>query len=89
MKDLQHTKQGRWILRILSLVFLIGIAASVQLLTTSKSHKQHVERANNDEKHATLVTTATAKTATVPVYLSALGTVTPFYTVTVKTQING
>jgi multidrug efflux system membrane fusion protein len=32
---------------------------------------------------------ATAVTANVPVYLNGLGSVTPFYTVTVRTQING
>ncbi len=35
------------------------------------------------------VVTATAKTMNVPVYLPALGTVTPIYNITVKTQING
>lgn len=35
------------------------------------------------------VVVATARTADVPVYINALGGVTPTYTVTVKTQING
>src|SRR5580700_4062984 len=35
------------------------------------------------------VVTQSAQTAQVPVYLDALGTVTPTYSVTVKTQING
>ncbi len=35
------------------------------------------------------VVTATVIAKDVPVYLSALGTVTPFQSVTVKTQING
>lgn len=89
MKGMQETKQGRRTLRILSLAFLIGIAASVQLLTTPKFQTSHPAKKNDDGKHATLVTAATAKSATVPVYLPALGTVTPFYTVTIKTQING
>ena len=89
IKDMQQTKQGRWILRILLFVLLIGLATSVQLLTTPKSKAPHLIKESSDSKHATLVTTATAKAATVPVYLSALGTVTPFYTVTVKTKING
>lgn len=89
MKDIQQTKRGRWILRTLFLMLLMGIAASVQLLTTSKAKTQHPVKESNDSKRATLVSTATAKSATIPVYLSALGTVTPFYTVTVKTKING
>lgn len=35
------------------------------------------------------VVTAVAQNADIPVYLSELGTVTPVYTVTVRTQING
>lgn len=35
------------------------------------------------------IVTATAQTANVPVFLTALGSVTPTYTVTVRTQING
>jgi len=35
------------------------------------------------------VTIATVTTADVPIYINALGTVTPTYSVTVKTQING
>src|SRR5207237_471290 len=46
---------------------------------------------SNRNKHApaVAVVVAQAKTNNVPVYLQGLGTVTPLYSVTVKTQING
>jgi multidrug efflux system membrane fusion protein len=46
--------------------------------------------ADNHKKAPALpVVTAVAQSKDMPIYLSALGTVTPTYTVTVRTQING
>lgn len=44
---------------------------------------------SRDHKPSIPVVTATARSGNVPIYISALGGVTPTYSVTVKTQING
>lgn len=52
--------------------------------------KQSIHRQGQKDKTKSIpVVVAVARTANVPVYLSALGAVTPTYTVTVRTQING
>jgi multidrug efflux system membrane fusion protein len=45
--------------------------------------------ANAQNKTQTLVVAAPVTTSDIPVYISALGSVTPRYTVTVRSQING
>lgn len=50
---------------------------------------QHYASRRNARKQLIPVVLATVQTHDVPVYLTALGTVTPTYNVTVRTQING
>jgi len=66
-----------WLLLLAILIVLVLI----------KQVQQHA--ANKTKAPTQPVVVATAHSADVPVYLSGLGTVTPTYTVTVKTQING
>lgn len=60
-------------------IFVLVLVKCYTLLTTHKQRKAN----------AVPVVVATAQTKTVPVYLSALGAVTPLDSVTVRTQING
>lgn len=63
------------------LLIVVVIAALVKKHYTSTTVRSPVK--------PVFITLATAKSANVPVYLVALGAVTPTYTVTVQTQING
>lgn len=85
---LKERKKNPVILRITILALIIGIAGSIQVLTTP-TLTAPIKTDVHPNNRAIGVTTAVAKSAEVPVYISALGTVTSFYTVKVKTQING
>jgi multidrug efflux system membrane fusion protein len=61
------------------------VVAGVFLLLNHCSSKHHKTR----KTPAIAVVSALAKNADVPVYLSALGSVIPTYTVTVRTQVSG
>ena len=63
---------------VLAVTVIIGIKRD------QTSHKK-----GNNKLNAVSVVLADATSRDVPIYLSALGNVTPTYTVTVKTQING
>ncbi|WP_084756244.1 MdtA/MuxA family multidrug efflux RND transporter periplasmic adaptor subunit [Candidatus Paracaedibacter symbiosus] len=89
IEKIQTTKHGRQVLKIISLLLIIAIAAMIQIKTTPSLHLTMTTKQGAGNKQPMLVRTASSKTADVPVYLSALGSVTPLYTVTVKTQING
>ncbi len=74
-----HRKPRFW-LTVLAVIIIILLFRHCQSL--SARHKQHPIQ-------GLPVVLATAQTSDVPVYLSALGAVTPTYSVTVRTQING
>src|SRR3989338_9176503 len=67
----------RWWWLILLILVISGF-----LINYFSAHRAH-------EKPAFPVVSAIAHHKKVPIYISALGNVTPTYTVTVKTQING
>lgn len=73
----QHPKRALIILAAAILAFIL-----LHILIGAIFHKKRTIP-------AVPVAVAVAKIQNVPVYFSALGTVTPDYTVTVKTQING
>lgn len=77
-KSKQHYKKHPRLWQIIILIFLA-------LLLT----RCYFNNASKTRRPSTPAVIAQAKTENVPVYFDALGTVTPFYTVTVKTQING
>jgi len=65
------------------LAVLLGI---VLLFLLQHCSKHHAKQARDTSIPVVL---AVAKSQTVPVYLSALGAVTPTYSVTIRTQVNG
>lgn len=69
----------RWIFGIL--IFLILLIVCVKIYHSKQNKNQPVA--------ATPVVVSTVEQQTVPVMLSALGTVTSLYTVTIRTQVNG
>jgi membrane fusion protein, multidrug efflux system len=72
----------KWNFWLFATILLIIIAISAHYYSIFSSK-------NKQKKAAIPVVTAIAKSSTVPVYLSALGTVTPTYNVTVRTQLDG
>jgi len=64
-----------WIITFFIIVLVVGL---FHLFKSLNNHKPNVP-----------VIIATAKTTNVPIYLAALGNVTPIYSVTIRTQING
>jgi multidrug efflux system membrane fusion protein len=79
LKFFSKRKPLFWII-ILILVILIGLV---------KCRSNDVSNKKQGMNQAVPVVTAIAQSRDVPVYFSALGSVIPTYTVTVKTQING
>ena len=69
----------------------LGFWLAVLFITLiyARIHHQNLTHRQNTAKTPPLVVLTQAATRTMPVFLSALGTVTPTYTVTVKTQVNG
>lgn len=74
----QHRKLYFW---VIILLIVLGAVLVKQ---------QHLFNLSQQQKNKTIpVIAATANSEDVPIYLSALGNVTPTYSVTVRTQING
>lgn len=61
----------------------------VALIAIIFYHQHKLALKNQHQKPPLSVVVATATTSDIPVYLSALGTVTPTYSVTVKTEVTG
>src|SRR5262245_25550240 len=76
-KHHQAIRNTLWVLGILITSFLVW-----RLIIVPANHKRAV-------KPSASVVVATVKKGETPVYISALGSVTPTDNVTVKTQING
>lgn len=72
-----NQKLGFWI------VLLLAIIIGMIIWNNNSTNK------NNRGPKGTPVIPAVAKSSNVPVYITALGSVTPTYTVTVRTQVNG
>jgi len=68
-----------------ALIVVVLVFALLLFLPTCGGH----DASKNAVKSGQPVVVAQAKSSNVPVYLDALGSVTPTYTVTVRTQING
>jgi len=74
-----HRTHPFWII-ILVIVILIGVI---------KQQKMINDKENSNKKPIANVVVATAHRQDVPIYITALGNVTPTYSVQVKTQVNG
>jgi membrane fusion protein, multidrug efflux system len=61
----------------------------IVILIIGLTRQQNMSKGKNNPNPPMAVVVAVARTMDVPVYIAALGTVTPTYTITVRTQING
>jgi multidrug efflux system membrane fusion protein len=91
--DVTETKpKGRRRLgRILGLALLLVGGVSVVAVRSCKKAGDNSRAAQNAAAEARVVsvTTATAATRDVPIYVEGLGNATPLFTVTVRTQVDG
>jgi len=71
-----------------SLIFWVLLLVLIVLFGLFRRHDVS-QQSKNLGKQQTHVVVASAHTADVPVYITALGNVTPTYSITVRTQING
>lgn len=79
-------KHRRWLwLLLLVIVIVAGVIAVRQYM----SHVQAASAKQPRNPPATQVVAVTAHQGDIPVYLTGLGAVTPIYTVTVKTRVDG
>jgi len=69
---------------------LLVLALIIFIVVAIHHYREAVARREQDARNRPIpIVAATALVRNVPVYISALGTVTPTYSVTVRTQING
>jgi multidrug efflux system membrane fusion protein len=88
--DQPPTRHGSW-LRILGLILVIGLGAVVWHIY--QNQKQNVANSASQaaalQSRPTPVQVTPAEQRPMPIFLTALGTVTPYMTVTVKARVNG
>src|SRR5688572_4835619 len=77
-----RSKKNHWLIALVISILLLIAARLIYL------HWINVQK-NKHQKTAVPVVLGTVQTGDMPVYVGALGTVTPLETVTVRTQING
>ncbi len=71
-------------------LLLLVLALIIFIVVAIHHYREAVARREQDARNRPIpIVAATALVRNVPVYISALGTVTPTYSVTVRTQING
>jgi multidrug efflux system membrane fusion protein len=83
----QHTQRRRRILLLAITLIVIGVAA--WLWHRHAAAQKAAEAARRAASAGVTVTTVTAKTGNIGVYLDAIGTVTPVYTDSITSQVNG
>ncbi|MGA8104387.1 MAG: MdtA/MuxA family multidrug efflux RND transporter periplasmic adaptor subunit [Candidatus Acidiferrales bacterium] len=79
-------KSNWWVWAI---VVVVGILIVAFMYRQYEAAKAEHEKANQVPVRAIPITTATAKQGDIGVYITALGTVTPVYTVTVTSRVQG
>jgi membrane fusion protein, multidrug efflux system len=86
-RQASHVSRGFWML-IISLVVVV-VAIGLAIWIHSRVTAAAAKLAASKGLPPIPVVVATAHTGDVPIYLAALGTVTPFNTVTIHTRVNG
>ena len=79
-------KSNWWVWAIVAVVGMLIVAFMYRQYEAAKA--EH-EKANQPPPRGIPITTATAKQGDIGVYITALGTVTPVYTVTVTSRVQG
>lgn len=79
-------KSHWWVWAIIVVVFLLIVAFMYRQYESAKA--EH-DKANQAPVRGIPITTATSKQGDIGVYITALGTVTPVYTVTVTSRVQG
>src|SRR5579863_7611359 len=82
LKKSKHLRREQWLIIVINVVLILIILWVIMGWIMGAHHKGHVTP-------PVPVVIGHVKTAAFPVYLNALGAVTPERTITVKTQING
>jgi multidrug efflux system membrane fusion protein len=86
------TKSGGGALRAILIVLVVGAAVGFTIWKIRANNKDQVTTSTRaaDAAHRPLpVMMAPVEQKTMPIYLSALGTVTAYYSVTIKTRVDG
>ncbi len=92
LKRSDTTSNGprRRVLRWLMLLILVAAGVATRFFLSWQSHAQGPQASGNRPRGmAVAVAAATSRRGDMPMYLDGLGSVTPFYTVTVHTRIDG
>jgi multidrug efflux system membrane fusion protein len=84
-------KRGPWLTRILLLLVVLIIAGVViwRIHSNNEQKAADAQKAAAAASRAVPVQTSAVQIKTVPIYLTALGTVTPYNTVTLHTRVDG
>jgi multidrug efflux system membrane fusion protein len=82
-----RTKRHRWVW--LSAIAVVLIVGGFLLLRHREATQKAAVAARSDAAPAVTVTTATAQKGNIGVYLDSIGTVTPVYTDSIASQVNG
>lgn len=83
--ETQHTPRRRWVWITIAVVLLVGVISFQRL----RAKAEAAEKAKNAQPPAFSVAVAIVQKRDIPYYITGLGSVTAFNTVTVKTRVDG
>ena len=89
--EVSKRRKSSWIRPIAYLLAIAIVCVAVWRVYTNRqmAEKQATEQANELMNQPVPVQAALVEQRPMPIYLTALGTVTPYYSVTVKARVNG
>ncbi len=84
-------RKSSWVKPVVYLILVALVALGVWRIATArnKAEQQAANRQQALMNRPTPVQVAAVQQRSMPIYLNALGTVTPYYSVTVKAQVGG
>ncbi len=83
----ESRRWSKWLVWLILLLVVLGIYFAYRYFTTKQAAQ--AAAAKGKAPQAAAITTGQSKTGNINIYVDALGTVTPTYTVTVYSQITG